>query len=188
MEGIVIEPLKTVYWFIPKNACTTLKVHYAKLMGLDFDNPHSAGFVLTGKILPGYFNFCVVRHPLHRLYSCWANKVAPGHPVVDYFINDLDPNVFAGLDMVYSEMPFDDFVDIVLADNCKRDPHWAPQSDQVPNEIAYYKLEELPLWALFRKANKNHMDDNWRSKYTDRSFEKAVNYYKEDLKRYAYSI
>jgi hypothetical protein len=188
MAGIIIEPLKAVYWFMPKNACTTLKAHYANMLGLGYvTTPHEAAFEYTDDVLDGYFNFCIVRHPLRRLYSCWANKIAEGHPVSDDFIDGIDIHIFKDtMDKVYSGMPFSDFVDVVL--DAKHDPHWAPQSEQSPEGIAHYKLEELPLFALFPIVNKDHTGGNWRSAYSNRTITKAVEYYREDFERYGYQI
>jgi hypothetical protein len=36
-NGIVLHKLKMVYWYIPKVACTTLKIHFADLCGLPYD-------------------------------------------------------------------------------------------------------------------------------------------------------
>jgi hypothetical protein len=188
MSGIVIRQLNTVYWWVPKNACTTMKVHYAKILGLKFQNPHRAKFEITKKIIPEMFNYAFVRHPFQRLYSCWANKIAPGHPIGADFVNDIDINVFHELmDKVYSEMPFEDFALLVMDKKTKGDLHWLPQSKQIPKGVIYYKMEEFPIGAFFKTSNKDHTGGRWQDVFTSRVLEKAIKYYSEDLKRYNYT-
>ena len=189
MYGIVVDPLKTIYWFIPKNACTTLKVYYAKLLGLEFSNVHVANFKRTNKILPEYFNFTIVRHPFQRLYSCWANKLAPGHPVANGFENDIDINTFRGMtDLFYSEMSFEEFALLAMGRKTRDDQHWKPQSKLVPKGVNFYKMEELPLRAFFPVRNADHTGGRWEDHFTDKVLKKALKYYAEDFSRYGYSI
>jgi hypothetical protein len=188
MAGIVVEPLKIVYWFIPKNACTAMKIHYANMLGLEFDNVHDAPFQYTNKVLKRYFNFAIVRHPFQRLYSCWANKLAPGHPVDEGFVNDIDPNVFYGMfDLFYSGMPFDKFALLAMSKKTRNDQHWKPQTRLIPEKnIALYRLEDLPLSVFFPVANKDHTGGRWQDFFTDEVKRKAEEYYSEDLIRYGY--
>ena len=188
MAGIVIRPLNTVYWFIPKNACTSLKAHYARLLKLPFRSPHRARFEYTDVILPGFFNYAIVRHPFQRLYSCWANKIADGHPVSPDFVNGIDIHVFKGMmHQGYSEMPFEDFALLVMGAKVKDDPHWAPQSSQVPNGIHFFKLEEQPLLkALLHTSNADHTGGRWQDHFTPRVLNRALEYYAEDFRRYGY--
>lgn len=53
MPGIVIRKNKAVYWPIPKNACTAIKLHLCNYIGIPAgENPHDAPFEWTDGILP----------------------------------------------------------------------------------------------------------------------------------------
>lgn len=50
-NGIVIRPLKVVYWYVPKAACTSFKLYFADLLALPYDRDnnatvHNCGFEL----------------------------------------------------------------------------------------------------------------------------------------------
>jgi hypothetical protein len=146
MPGIVIEPLKSVYWPIPKNACTALKRRIALLLGFpDPPNPHDAPFTYADFTLPGYEDFAIVRHPLARIYSLWANKLAPGHPVAPDFVDNIDPHVFSPFPWVFRDgMSFDAFLQAIISIPVgSADPHWAPQVTQMPPKTKFYRIEDV---------------------------------------------
>jgi len=193
MAGIVVEPMKLVYWPIPKNACTALKRHFARLLGIEYGQQsiHSVLFQLTEEPLPGFQNLVVVRNPFARLYSLWVNKIADGHPESPHFVDGLDVHVFGQVwrQRIWSGMAFEDFAHSVLDSNIPPDPHWAPQSSLVPEEVTeYIHLEVLApiLSLLIPKENASHIPGHWTRGYDLSLCEFVRKYYEADFKRFDY--
>ena len=189
MNGIIIEPTKSIYWAIPKNACTAMKVHFCKLLEIAVpdENPHIAPFNKTEAPIKGYRNWAIVRNPFARLYSLWANKIAPGHPEHPLFINHIDQNVFYALmNEVYSGMSFEDFTKVVLESKC-RDNHWKPQAEQIPDNCETFKLEEVGglLSSMLPVLNGDNQN-NWEAAYTQELLDLVYVYYKNDFKILGY--
>jgi hypothetical protein len=192
MAVIVIPPLRLVYWPIPKNACTSLKRHFARIIGIDKRSPniHRAPFQTTQKPLRDFRDLVVVRNPFSRFYSLWVNKIAPGHPTSPHFVNDLDVHVFKYcMNRVRSGMSFESFANVILNDNIPLNPHWATQSSQVPvTVISYCRLERIShiLGLFLPKENVSHIDTPWMEAYTPELMSLVHNYYREDFQRFQY--
>ena len=191
MRGIVLHFSKSVYWQVPKNACTTIKVHLINLLEIPNNgNPHRAKFEWTETPIEGYTNWALVRNPYSRLYSLWVNKIAPGHPTVDSWPAGIDKNVFGKMgDSILSEMPFENFV-FTLLNSGRHNPHWNPQATMIPESCECTRMEqfERPMRVLFPSHNRAHMDtSNWRVAYTPEMQKLVRNYYSEDFRRFGYS-
>lgn len=182
MPGIVIHPLKAVYWPIPKNGSTMLKRHFANLLGVNvpINGPiHFANFEMTEDGISEYENFTFVRNPYLRLYSLWCDK-ADG-------ARELDPNVFGGLEnIILPNMPFIDFAYTIFFQNKRQDPHWLPQVTQVPDTCTVFKIEESPLRFLFQKEN-HRTKGRWQTAYNAALLEFVYEYYKKDFIRFGYA-
>lgn len=192
MAGIIVPPLQLVYWPIPKNACTSLKRHFARILGIAKKSPniHRAPFARTQEPLEGFRDLVVVRNPFSRLYSLWVNKIAEGHPTSPHFVDDLDVHVFKYcMTEIKSGMSFESFVYVILNDSIPRDPHWAPQSIQIPMTVtSYHKMEHISnIMGLFLpRENASHITVPWIDAYTPELMSFVHNYYREDFQRFQY--
>lgn len=190
MKGIVLHYSRSVYWPIPKNACTTLKVHFINLLGIPCgNNPHRADFEWTNCSIDGYSNWALVRNPYSRLYSLWVNKIAPGHPVQPSWPTKIDKNVFHKVkNIIHSEMSFENFVEVLL-NSGEKDQHWDPQSEMIPDNCFVTKMEEFQcLNIMFPTHNKSHLSTcNWQKEYSEKTQRLVQDYYTNDFERFGYS-
>ena len=86
--NIVLHQYKTIYFFIPKVACSSLKIVCSDLLGIAPPNPampHRGAHIrdypfVKREEIPSryndYFKFCFVRNPWDRLVSCYHNKIS----------------------------------------------------------------------------------------------------------------
>lgn len=191
MPGIVIEPIKAVYWPIPKCACTSLKARIAEFLGYDDSDPqfpHEAPFQWTEDPIEGFEDFAIVRHPLDRLHSLWVNKIAPGHPIGWDYENEMDMNVFGRhLHYFRSRMTFGDFCAAIVSIPVEdADPHWAPQSGQFPESCAIIKMEDagVLMRLLLPHMNVTEEPRDWKSDFArinPAAEDRVWDYYEEDL-------
>lgn len=189
MPGIVLDKQKIVYWPIPKNANSALKIRIAELLGLDWEprtgkGVEAAPFKKTDLPIEGYKNVAIVRHPGARLYSLYANKI---------LLNIM--GIFAPYPRKFWQgMSFDSFVEAIInipMDDA--DPHFALQSSQLPLETiarcVTYKLEDVAplLGMLINKTNATKYSARWITHYTEEKWYRMVHHYQEDFRRFNYS-
>jgi hypothetical protein len=202
MPGIVIHENKVVYWYIPKNACTSLKTYFAKLLGLEYEIVHDAPFELINDFnsLPDYFHFSIVRHPFVRLYSLYKNKILSEPIDSDFFERGVEKIVFKyWMDRFWAGMTFNDFCKSVSSiPHHEADPHFGPQFLQLPPANVYImRMENLnqeinkvfPLLGLNPKIKHKNRSSNgsWHNELTSVvSFNAIGQYYYEDFKRFFY--
>ena len=182
MPGIVIRKNKAVYWPIPKNACTAIKLHLCNYIGIPAgENPHDAPFEWTDGVIDGFDNFAIVRNPYIRLFSLWKNKC-----IID---ESLDMNVFSRwADIFYHGMSFHDFVmGIVTIPVMESDPHFSPQCMQMPADCETVRLMDIKAFmrGILPIANDSG-DDDWREHYTPELKKIVSNHYREDFIRFGY--
>jgi len=128
-NNILIEKLKSVYFFIPKVACTSIKSVIAQYLGLNnFDNStentdvhHQIDFpyIIKNEAIntyQHYFKFAFVRNPWDRLVSCYKNKITdtPNLNNITYVkgVGVISLNNY-GVNRFYAGMSFQEFVDII---------------------------------------------------------------------------
>jgi hypothetical protein len=147
MPGIVSHKLKVVYWFIPKNACTSFKKYFAEVERIAYDYIHDAPFeyVTDFNAYPDYFHFTVVRHPMERLLSLYKNKIQPDGRTDEYFINGVERVVLDYRMGFNKDMSFNDFCKVIIhIPHHLRDPHYAEQWIQFkPFNCYIIRMEEL---------------------------------------------
>lgn len=185
MPGIIIEPGKSIYWPIPKNACTTMKKYIADRLGIlydlrDSEAVHSAGFIWTEETILGYTNFAFVRHPGIRLYSLFLNKIREGK---NLFIFESWKELF------WLGMSFGEFLSsVLLIPIMDSDPHFSPQVMQIPNSCLLYKLEEVEVFlqVIMGRYNVSCYNSDWKRAYTADEWYRMVNHYREDFIRFNY--
>lgn len=138
---LLFEKLKALYGYIPKVACSAIKLSFARHLSMDFDNIHNAKFDRFDRLKMkeskrlGYFSFAFVRNPWDRIVSCYLNKL-------NYHESDMysegNPNWLNGAEIrfyapykgrVFPRMSFRDFC--IFVSGCPDDVsngHWRSQS------------------------------------------------------------
>ena len=132
-KNILIEKHKSIFSFIQKNACSSMKAYLVEILEmqkaenfpLNIHNPRLYPFpcILDEDIFPkyeAYFRFCIIRNPWERLVSCYKEKVMNKPTDYNYFKNYSRE--------FYGGMPFDEFVNIVVSlTDEDSDPHFGGQ-------------------------------------------------------------
>lgn len=189
MPGIVIHKTRSVYWPIPKNACSTMKRQVCRIEGIDpGTNVHTAGFEWTKlRDYNGYMNFSIVRNPYSRLFSLWEDKIIEN---ASRYNGVPDPNVFGHFgDKFKLGVTFNEFVHTIISVPYREaDPHFSLQVFQVPFECKVVKIENIaPItFGLFESINVTK-DQDYRRAYTANIQDLVYQHYKEDFIRFGYN-
>ena len=139
-HNIRLDCCRSIYLYIPKVACSSMKKICVKILGLTADQGeeieeiHRVRFPAAPKFkihkhYQHYFKFAFVRNPWDRLVSCYRDKVRfdSGH-VYERYVNDFD-DYFAKMGVTRSNLSFTDFVELVseISDE-NADAHFRSQS------------------------------------------------------------
>jgi hypothetical protein len=122
-SAIVLEKYKTLYFPIPKVACTSLKKLCADLLEMDISPDINVGtFVHSHATFPvvpkkninnysDYYKFAFVRNPWDRLVSCYLDKIKENADVnPPTFINGVHKGLLK-YSVFKAGMPFEEFVE-----------------------------------------------------------------------------
>ena len=136
---IVSEANRFVYTFIPKAACSSLKMALSKQFNVEvdiskeakenvfndlesFEAMHAADWPIAAKHLMltdrvwDYLKFAIVRNPWDRLVSCYKNKILSSGDTNDFYENGVHRALVKNYgDLFNSSMSFADFTDAVCA-------------------------------------------------------------------------
>ncbi len=85
---------------------------------------------------PGWFRFCVIRHPYDRFFSVWREKIFLIEPGFEAYAPPGDDKF----------VEFEHFLAQVIShdDPCRCDPHWQAQvSLLLPDDIAYTRIYDI---------------------------------------------
>lgn len=122
-----------IYTFIPKNACSTMRLTLAIENGGIRDESehewiHANNFTFTARLedlIRADYAFVILRDPFVRIASCYLDKIMRKHPPVAHMEKWLDTRGL-GLD----EISFVDFLRFLSSDDMVvADEHWRPQTD-----------------------------------------------------------
>jgi len=151
-QNILIENYKAIYFFVPKVACTSLKLFCADLLNLPEQKEWT---VHTEVAFPyvkvdslneyeDYSKFAFVRNPLDRIRSFYINKVCAQQPRLE--LEKYGENYF------YRNMPFEEFIPKICSiGDSEADSHFMQQSsilsDSNGNLLPDYlfKMEDIDL-------------------------------------------
>jgi len=198
-NGIILREKRLVFWYLPKNACTSIKKVLADAQGLQYRNPHVAEFDLASPDqaheFDGFTQLAVVRNPFARLVSCYADKIRRGErnkgfpQGVEYTMSGYGFNEL---------MTFSAFANLIFTGGIKN-PHWLPQSDLLPEKkyLRLIKMEQLSevlpgIFSRFGIAqelphhNKSKYPGHYREVFDERLRDMAIDYYRNDLTAYDY--
>lgn len=197
-HNIFLPEYKTVYFFIPKVASSSLKKLCASLLGINQETGfHKMDFpsVRRSSLLNNdqYFKFALVRNPYDRLVSCYIQKVK-------------NENNFGKL-KIWANKSFEEFIRIVCAlPDKEMNRHFKPQhtflTDAKGKLLVDYigKLENIKedFKIISEKAgfpkdmklpyrlrtNHNH----YSTYYTEETKKLVTDRYKKDLEMFNYSF
>lgn len=175
------EKYKVVYFRVPKVASTSIIISLGGLYELKkCDND---------KYDKSYFKFAFVRNPFDRLASCFRHVIQKGamqniqnHP------------------KLYREMPFDEFVDVIMDIDIKNmDIHFRPQYTFIPEKPDFVgKFENLQedynkvceKIGIKNKENLLHRNKTdktiFKDYYNEKIIKKVVRLYKKDFESFKY--
>jgi hypothetical protein len=144
--SVLLERYAAIYIEIPKVACTSLKVAFAQLLGIDLDgsggDPHQASFPSIaysrdahGPLFQDLFAFAFVRNPWDRLVSCYRDKISG--EVDGYTHFTIRPGVadcLADFEIFTAGMSFEAFVTAVASiPDSEAEAHFRSQYTFVTN-------------------------------------------------------
>ena len=155
----------SVYSFIPKNACSTMKLSIAIGNGLISD-PAEYKWQLRNietltanlrDLITAKFTFVILRNPYLRIASTYLDKIINKEPEMWFLISLFRENIKP------DEITFENFVKLVCNENVLRsNNHWRPQIDF----LVYSKYD---AYIQFEKFNnqKNIIEKNSKIKIID---------------------
>lgn len=132
---ILLEEYNAIYFPVPKVACSSIKTHLARAMGLDkvYEESQIKAAVKNEWTAPvhemtfptikkealeayeDYWKFCFVRNPWDRLVSCYEQKIKkdPVYNQGPYFVDGVDICLLKHGNKFKGGMSFEKFVDSV---------------------------------------------------------------------------
>lgn len=139
-KNIALHKYKALYFYIPKVACSSLKVVYSDLIGnqppdksAPWKLPHKRHYPYVKRKdivkYENYFKFAFVRNPWDRLVSCYHNKIADTPLVTNQrLVSGIPRSFLMYMGRFKHQMSFDEFVKVVcdIPDE-KSDDHFKPQ-------------------------------------------------------------
>lgn len=216
--NILIEDYRAIYFFIPKVACSSLKLAISDLINITPPDPvnksayphkRSYPYVKRNIILKhysSYFRFAFVRNPWDRLLSCYQNKIVGvrngkfGEVILPEFFNNY-PGFFS------LDMSFQQFVAAINAIPDKyADPHFRSQytflEDNQGNDLANYigRFENLndDFDAIKKRLNaplftlphimQSPRENRYREYYDQRTIRLVQTRYEKDIYKYMYKF
>lgn len=174
--------------FIPKNACSTLRLSAALYNGA-INSPSQVNWIHKNNrafnaddsfIVSSEYAFVILRCPFARLVSVFLDKFVGKKPSANAFVRGLDNG------MILERFSFSDFILGLSAGNCflRSNEHWRPQVDFliIKNYDDYFSVEDLgsAKLSLLKKVGFNLVDsrsllDHSTKDYVRTDINKAYN-------------
>jgi len=205
-HNILIERRKAIYLFIPKVACSSLKLIFAREMGLmheyemDDNLPHAVNFPFAhsdelNDRFADYTTFAFVRNPWDRLTSCYMDKIW----------NRFHPG-FKRYGILYPKMPFEEFIEsICIIPDALSDSHFRSQTSFLngrmsPDRIDFLgRFENLQddfrrLSDMLRMAHRElphirrRQVADYRERYSTRTRNLVAMRFKNDVESFGYEF
>lgn len=147
-HALVCYPTDTIYSFIPKNGCSTLRLSLAMANGClagpedwPWIHPNNGTFRASLRdLVTAQFTFVVLRCPFRRLASVFLDKIL-SHTPEFWQLYRLERD-----QLDHNTLTFRGFVDLLSSpDRVQANIHWRPQSDFLIYECydAYLTLERF---------------------------------------------
>lgn len=144
-SNILIEAHKSIFFILPKNACSSAKAQIIDVLALgkgpkypiDVHDPniYDYPFVKTEELnneYQAYLRFCIVRNPWDRLVSCYKDKIREIDYVMDGYINGVSVIFQEYGSRFYGGMPFNEFVEVVCnIPDAESEHHFSSQLFQI---------------------------------------------------------
>lgn len=206
-NNLVLHEYRLGLMFICKAGNTSIKTALGETLRIQARSPHRIDlfYPSVDKMCmreyrqQGYLVLSVVRHPLARLVSCWADKIETRFH---------QPFARKYGDRFWPGMAFDAFVHTVadmpdgIADQHFRSMSWdllAHDGEHIPQ---YLKIEHAGWWDDLRakivthcgldigeqqQANRTGFGKHWREYYTPDTLSIARERYRTDFERFGYA-
>lgn len=152
-KALVHYPSGTVYSFIPKNACTSMRVSLAVGNGMIVNpatewnwihNNNNTFQASLSQLVTAPFTFVILRCPFSRLASAFLDKIVSRN-IEFWTLHRAEKQDFSPADITFRQ-----FVQLIAKrSNLWLDPHWRPQQDFLIYEDydAWYALEHFEAAA-----------------------------------------
>jgi hypothetical protein len=139
-----------IYTFIPKNACSTMRLTLAIENGCIRDDAehrwiHANNTTFRAQLpdlMTSDYTFVILRDPFKRIVSCFLDKVMRKDPPVEHMTKFL-----ADRNIPIDEISFTEFLEFLATDGMlTADEHWHPQAGFLIYEDydEYFSLENFP--------------------------------------------
>lgn len=142
-HAFALYPLRAVYTFIPKNACSTMRFSVAVANGflteqsdVNWIHANNGAFVATQEFVASCdYAFVVLRCPFRRVASAYLDKIVGGERHLKGLIPTPVRQMYRAfgrrsLARKVQSLSFEDFLERLAGqDRADMDSHWRPQSD-----------------------------------------------------------
>ncbi len=213
-KNILIEDFKSIYFFIPKNGCTSFKTAIFNFVGdKDFeDTVHKFDFPFVqfeqlNTDYTDYFKFAFVRNPWNRIVSCFKGKIRSSDVTNKNFKNGVARIFLKYGQLFYGDMPFDKFVDAVCSiPHSKANPHFISQlyrltdnaGNILPNYIGRLENVKTAIDEIYQTTglslsnmgheNKSRISDSYIKYYDEHLKEKVREKFAGDIEIFGYEF
>jgi Sulfotransferase family len=217
-NNILLERQKTIYFYIPKVACSSIKAFCARLLdsSLETDQAdlveeiHRIDFPYVKKYMvrrhyQDYFRFCFVRNPWDRLVSCYKDKISyhKGHVYERY--NNSFIRFLKEMGLFKPNMTFDDFAKAVcdipdeIAEGHLRSQHSFTTDEtgrELINFIGRFENFDEDFRIVRKKLGTNYdvphlrktIHEDYKTYYSERCASRVFERYKKDIERFGYQF
>lgn len=215
--NIVMHEYKAIYFYIPKVACSSIKLAVADLIGVPspdptnkFAYPHKRNYPFVKRDAlekyNDYFKFSFVRNPWDRVLSCYRNKIVGvregkfGKQELPVFLK-YDSRRFS------LDMSFEEFVEVLMeVPDSTADPHYRsqytfiedPQGKDIVDFLGHFENLDHDLEVVSNKLDippiilphtmKSPRERAYRDYYNPKTKELIAERYEKDIQKFGYEF